>query len=131
LAEQRCDLYAGPEVRMARSGLESIAERQVLHLTTIGRVSGLPREIEIWFVVHRARIYLFSEHREAAGWVRNIRHNPQVSVRFGRRRLAGVARVLERRTDRKLWEEVAAIAERKYGWGGGLPVEIEPLARRP
>ncbi len=103
-----------------------MAGRQVLNLTTVGRLTGLPREIEIWFVVHRERFYLFSEHREAAGWVRNIRRNPQVSVRLGRRRIAGVARVLERRADRKLWDEVAAIAERKYGWGDGLPVEIAP-----
>jgi len=111
---------------MGRTSLDNVADRQVLHLTTVGRVTGLPREIEIWFVVCRERFYLFSEHREAAGWVRNIRRNPNVNVRIGRRRIDGVARVLDRRADRKLWNEVAAIAERKYGWGDGLPVEITP-----
>jgi hypothetical protein len=35
--------------------------------------------------------------------------------------------VLDHHTDRKLWDQAAAIALRKYGWGDGLPVEITPL----
>jgi deazaflavin-dependent oxidoreductase (nitroreductase family) len=122
----RAGSICSPRRVMARTNFQSIAGRQVLYLTTVGRVTGLPREIEIWFVVHRERIYLFSEHREAAGWVRNIRRNAHVGVRIGRRRIEGIARVLDRRADRKLRDEVAAIADRKYGWGDGLPVEIAP-----
>src|SRR5215469_12977941 len=99
------------------ASLQNLAGRQVLHLTTTGRVSGLPREIEIWFIVCRERFYLFAETLEAAGWVKNIRRNPRVAVRIGRRRIDGTARVLDRRKDRKLWDEVAAIAQRKYRWG--------------
>lgn len=102
-----------------------MAER-LLYLTTIGHRSGLPREIEIWFVVCGERFYLFAETGEAAGWVRNIRRNPEVSVRIGERQINATARVLDRDTDRELWSRVAALAERKYGWGDGLPVEIAP-----
>jgi hypothetical protein len=35
--------------------------------------------------------------------------------------------VLDPHSDSKLWEQVASIANRKYGWGDGLPVEITPL----
>ena len=35
--------------------LQSVADQQVLHLTTIGRATGLPREIEIGVVVCRER----------------------------------------------------------------------------
>ena len=104
-----------------------MTDQQVLYLTTIGRATGLPREIEIWFVVCRERFYLFAEHREAAGWVKNIRRNPKVSVRLGERQIDATARVLDRHADRQLWDEVAAIADRKYGWGDGLPAEITPL----
>ena len=38
-------------------------DKKVLYLTTIGRRTGLPREIEIWFVVYRDCFYLFSRHR--------------------------------------------------------------------
>jgi hypothetical protein len=60
--------------------LQSIADEQVLYLTTIGRTTGLPREIEIWFVLCRERFYLLAETGEAAGWVKNIRRNPKVKL---------------------------------------------------
>ena len=114
---------------MATSSLRSVADRQVLHLTTVGRVTGQPREIEIWFIVWREKFYLFCEHGEAAGWVKNIRRNPNVTVRLGRRRIPATARVLDARADHELCDEVAAIARRKYGWGDGLPVEIAPIVK--
>ena len=110
--------------------LQSIADEQVLYLTTIGRTTGLPREIEIWFVLCRERFYLFAETAEAAGWVKNIRCNPKVTVQVGQRQIDAMARVLDRQSDRKRWDEVAAIADRKYGWGDGLRVEITPLPSR-
>ena len=111
---------------MGPLSLEGFAQRQVLYLTTVGRVTGLLREIEIWFVVFEDKFYLFAEHFDA-GWVKNIKRNPSVWVRIGRRRLAALARVLDRKRDRKLWSEVQRIANSKYGWGEGLPVEIAPL----
>jgi F420H(2)-dependent quinone reductase len=65
---------------------------------------------------------------EAAGWIKNIRRNPNVTVRIEEWQLDATARVLDRQADRKLWDQVAAIADHKYGWGAGLPVEITPLA---
>ena len=114
------------EASMTRATLQNVADKQVLYLTTIGRTTGLPREIEIWFVVYGDRFYLFAETGEAAGWVKNIRRKPNVTVRIGERRIDATARVLDRSTDRELREQVAAIADRKYGWNEGLPVEITP-----
>jgi deazaflavin-dependent oxidoreductase (nitroreductase family) len=117
----------GTEASMTWTSFQGVADRQVLYLTTIGRRAGLPREIEIWFVVWCEHFYLFAETGEAAGWVKNIRRNPKVTVRIGEWQVDATARVLDRHTDRKLWDQVAAIADRKYGWGDGLPVEITPL----
>jgi len=117
-----------------RKTIRDIADERVLYLTTVGRRTGLPREIEIWFVACRDRFYLFAETGEAAGWVKNIRRHPQVSVRVGERRTSAAARVLDRATDRELWDHVTALAEQKYGWGDGLPVEViafQPLADGP
>ena len=111
---------------MAAVTAQSVDDQQVLYLTTIGRRTGLRRQIEIWFVVCRERFYLFAESGEAAGWVKNIRHNPNVAIRIGEHEIDATARVLDRESDRRLWDEVAAIAERKYGWGEGLPVEVTP-----
>ena len=114
---------------MTGASIQNVADKQVLYLTTIGRRTGLRREIEIWFVVCRERFYLFAETGEAAAWVKNIRRNPEVTVRIGERQIGATARVLERDTDHMLWDKVAAIADRKYGWGDGMPVEITPFTR--
>ncbi len=114
--------------RKKQPSLQSFAEEQVLYLTTIGRTTGLPREIEIWFVAFSERLYLFAETGEAAGWVKNIKRNPKVVVRIGNLQINGTARILDRQDDRELWDRVAAIADRKYGWGDGLPVEISPVS---
>src|SRR5437667_10232511 len=111
---------------MMWTSIQDIADKQVLYLTTIGRRTGLPRDIEIWFVVYCDRFYLLAETGEAAGWVKNIRRNPEVTVRIGERQIDAMARVLDRQADRQLWDEVAAIADRKYGCGDGLPVESTP-----
>ena len=54
------------------------AQSPFLYLTTTGRRTGLPREIEIWFTSRRGRYYLVAEQGERANWVRNIRAEPRV-----------------------------------------------------
>jgi len=105
---------------------QDVADKKVLYLATIGRKTSLPREIEIWFVIHCDRFYLFAETGEAAAWIKNIRRNPEVEVRIGEQRIGATARILDREIDRELWAQVVAIADRKYGWGDGLPVEVSP-----
>lgn len=67
------------------------------YLTTTGRVSGRPREIEIWFAAERAgtTLYLLAGGGERANWVRNLRADPRVSVRVGDTTHAATARVVQ------------------------------------
>jgi deazaflavin-dependent oxidoreductase (nitroreductase family) len=111
---------------MDRASIQEFAADKVLYLTTIGRRTGLPRQIEIWFVVDHGRFYLFAETGDDAAWVKNIRRNREVGVRVRDRQICATARVLDSGTDRGLWDRVSEIANRKYGWGEGLPVEITP-----
>jgi deazaflavin-dependent oxidoreductase (nitroreductase family) len=111
---------------MTWPSIQEFADKNVLYLTTIGRRTGLRRQIEIWFVVYRDGFYLFAETGEAAAWVKNIRNNPEVIVQIEERQIGATARVLDRKVDQRLWDEVAAIADRKYGWSAGLAVEITP-----
>ena len=53
-----------------------------LYLTTTGRVTSQPCEIEIWFTEHGDHFYPVDE-RESANCVRNIQSQPQVKVRVG------------------------------------------------
>ena len=97
-----------------------------LYLTTIGRRTGLPREIEIWFTERDGRYYVIAEHGEDAHWVRNIRANGHVNVRLEERAFAGRARVVESEREPELAQAVAALSQAKYGWSDGLIVEITP-----
>jgi deazaflavin-dependent oxidoreductase (nitroreductase family) len=108
--------------------LASLAALQVLYLTTTGRLSKQPRTIEIWFVYYQGKLYLNAEQQYGAHWVRNIVHEPRVRIRLGEREFDGRARVLERPQDANLWQAVCEVSRQKYGWGEGLPVEIEPIA---
>jgi deazaflavin-dependent oxidoreductase (nitroreductase family) len=101
---------------------------QFLYLTTLGRRSGQPHEIEIWFTTQAGRYYLIAEGREWAGWVQNILHNPRVSFRVGVQRFTGTGRVVDEAGERKLWESVRRLSDRKYGWSDGLVVELSPEA---
>jgi deazaflavin-dependent oxidoreductase (nitroreductase family) len=104
----------------------SSSELQVLYLTTVGRTSGLPRQIEIWFVTHGGCYYLLAEHFRRAQWVRNIERNPRVQVRLGGIERAATARILDETADAELWNRVQGLGRSKYGWGDGLPVELTP-----
>jgi deazaflavin-dependent oxidoreductase (nitroreductase family) len=95
-----------------------------LFLTTTGRKTGLPREIEIWFVEADGRVYILAEHGYKAHWVQNILENPQVQVRLADEGWAGMARILEAEQDAEIFLKVRQLAREKYGWGEGLPVEI-------
>src|SRR5262245_23008005 len=98
---------------------------QFAYVTTIGRKTGLPRQIEIWFVELEGRYYIVAEHGLKAQWVQNILKNPTVDIRVGENHWKAVARVLDERKDHDLYIQVQGLERQKYGWGDGLPVEIE------
>ncbi len=64
-------------------------------LITTGRSSGEPREIRIWFSSAGDRLFLLSQDRDRAHWVRNVVAAPQVQVWIGARRFEGTASVLD------------------------------------
>ena len=113
---------------MSSATLDSLAGQQVLQ-SVYGRAGDREAARDRDVVHHLSReVYLFAEHGEAAGWVKNIRRSANVSVRIVGHILKAVAKVLDYQKDRQLWDEVQAIAHRKYGWGDGLPVKITPAA---
>jgi len=97
---------------------ERLANEDVCHLTTTGRKSGRPHEIEIWFGIREGRLYLLSGGGDAADWVKNLRRSPKVKVRINTRTASGTARVVRANTG----EDMAAreLLDGKYmGWREG------------
>jgi len=113
---------------------ERLADEDVCYLTTIGRKSGKPHEIEIWFGIHGGRLYVLSGGGANADWVKNIRTRPTVRIRINTQRTESNARILRPNTK----EDAAAreLLDAKYmdwrpgkklsSWArGALPVAID------
>lgn len=96
------------------------AKRSVCRLETIGRTSGRPREIEIWFAADGDRVYLLSGGRDDAHWVRNLRANPSVRIRVGGRWLSGTAREIEGQPEDPQARQL--LAAKYQGWREGRPL---------
>lgn len=109
------------------SKISSLDGEQYLYLTTSGRRSGLPREIEIWFTCRRDRLYLIAEY-PTSNWVQNLRVHPKVGIRVAGQEFSAEARIPSAENEHELLGEVRSLSQRKYGWSDGLVVEIIPVA---
>lgn len=75
--------------------LAEAADDDFCYLTTRGRTSGKPHEIEIWFALDAATLYLLSGGGDGSDWVRNAQAQPKVTVRVRDTTYDADARVLE------------------------------------
>jgi deazaflavin-dependent oxidoreductase (nitroreductase family) len=112
--------------------LSGLAKEEYCYLTTTGRVSGKPHEIEIWFGLNNATLYLMSGDGKS-DWVKNLQKNPSVTVRIGKHTFAGTARVVKEKEEDTVaryllaekyqeWEEGRTLSE----WARtALPIAID------
>jgi len=79
---------------MPVSDLRDLAEEDFCYLTTTGRLTGRPHEIEIWFALmpERRALYMLSGGGERSDWVKNLRRYPDVEVRIAGEHYSGRAR---------------------------------------
>jgi deazaflavin-dependent oxidoreductase (nitroreductase family) len=66
---------------MTDAALADARDDDFCYLTTRGRKSGRPHEIEIWFALDGTTLYLLAGAGEASDWVRNLRAEPDVTVK--------------------------------------------------
>jgi deazaflavin-dependent oxidoreductase (nitroreductase family) len=99
---------------------------QFLYLTTTGWKTGNQHRIEIWFVEYNKRYYIMSERRDNSHWVQNIIRNSRVSFTVSYKIFDGTARIVHQNIESKLAAEVSKLMDAKYGWEGGLIVELLP-----
>lgn len=102
------------------------------YLTTTGRVSGRPHEIEIWFGMQDGTLYLLAGNHDS-DWVKNLRNNPAVAVRIAKRTFTGTARLVN--DPEEDWLARNLVAEKYQEWEEGktlsawartaLPVAID------
>ena len=97
--------------------LSKLVNEEYCYLTTTGRVTGNPHEIEIWFGARESSIYLLSGGGRNSDWVKNLLKNSEVRVRIAKTIFSGIARLV---TDQE--EEMAArymLAEKYQEWENG------------
>jgi len=78
---------------MTMPDLSQFAKEEYCYLTTRGRVTGNPHEIEIWFVIYENALYLMSGSGEKSDWVKNLMKDPNVSLRIAGQTFPALARV--------------------------------------
>jgi deazaflavin-dependent oxidoreductase (nitroreductase family) len=72
-----------------------VADDDFCYLTTRGRVTGRPHEIEIWYARDGNTLYLLSGGGDHSDWVRNLQATPAVMVRIGDATHDATARALD------------------------------------
>ena len=113
--------------------LSSLANEEFGYLTTTGRVSGQPREIEIWFGVDGGILYMLSGGRDRSNWVRNIMRQPRVSIRIGGQTFNGRARIVDEDSEEDRRARKLLVEKYQPGYSGdltnwgrtALPVAVE------
>ena len=118
--------------------LSKLTREEYCYLTTTGRITGKPHQIEIWFGLHEDSLYLLSGCMDGSDWVKNLLKNPAVTVRIAKHTFSATARVV---TDEKE-ENMARImlAEKYQEWEAGrklsewartaLPIAIDLIEEK-
>jgi len=92
--------------------LARYTKRSTVQLTTVGRTSGLPRTVKVWFVVVGPQRIAVQHVRGAdANWYRNLSKNAAVQVDFGDGAIAARAIPV---TERSAIRRILALIRRKY-----------------
>ena len=83
--------------------LDPLVAESFCYLTTVGRVTGAPHEIEIWFalVPNRRTLYMLAGNPNS-DWVKNLRKEPNVTVRVSEETFPARARIVEGADEDKL-----------------------------
>ena len=110
----------------------TLSSEAFCYVTTRGRRSGHPHEIEIWFAANGRTLYILSGGRDRSDWVRNIIAQPEVSVRIGGVTFAARGRIVTEAAEDALARRiVVAKYQPTYGedltqWGEtSLPVALD------
>ena len=97
--------------KLDASTLASLNRKSLLELTVVGRKTGTPRTVTIWFVATQDKIYVSSGRGSDSHWVKNLKQTPTVTCRIGSTCLPGVAVWVE---GERVRETVFPLFFRKY-----------------
>ena len=112
--------------------MTELADLDFCYLSTVGRTSGRPHRIEIWFALYEGTVYLLSGGGERSDWVKNLMASPEVDLEIGGQVRHTHARPLEPGTEedatarRLLVAKYTAPGQDLAEWGRtSLPIAID------
>jgi len=91
------------------------------YITTVGRRTGRPHEVEIWFGVIDDTLYLIAGNGPHADWYRNALEHPAVTVRIDGVTRRGFARDVASAVERR---QVGELMGAKYPWDGDSAIGL-------
>jgi deazaflavin-dependent oxidoreductase (nitroreductase family) len=92
--------------------LETLYKEKLAHLTTVGRKTGKPHTVELWFSLGAGKIFL-SHEGGFTDWMRNITKNRRVRIQIGRLDLEADATILKEGVSKELGK--TSLYEKYYG----------------
>jgi len=92
--------------------LETLRKEKLANLTTVGRKTGKPHRVELWFATGGGKIFL-SHEGDYTDWMRNIRENGRVRIQIGRVDLEAEATILKEGLSKELGK--TSLYEKYYG----------------
>jgi deazaflavin-dependent oxidoreductase (nitroreductase family) len=112
---------------------EGLGALPFCYVTTIGRRTGQPHRIEIWFALQAGVLYLLAGDGERSDTVRNIVANPRVTLELGSERVETTARVVPADSPEDALARRLLVEKYQPGYGddlsawgrAALPVAIE------
>ena len=97
-----------------------LAGEDYCYLTTIGRVTGKPHKIEIWFGLNGNLLYLLSGGMDKSDWVKNLMKNPSVTVKVGKHTFKATARLVKDKGEEMLARNLLADKYNERNANGSL-----------
>ncbi len=91
----------------------------VIDLVTVGRSTGAPHTVEIWFAQRASTVYLLSGGGDRSDWVRNVTRKPQVHVEVDGHRYPGRGRIITDPDEQRLARD-AVYQKYRSRYGGDL-----------
>jgi len=74
--------------------MEDLDREEFCYVTTVGRRTGKPHTIEIWFAARNNTLYILAGGGQSADWVQNVEADPSAVVKVGDHAYRGAGRIV-------------------------------------
>jgi deazaflavin-dependent oxidoreductase (nitroreductase family) len=79
--------------------MEDLDREEFCYVTTVGRRTGKPHTIEIWFAARNDTLYILAGGGQNADWVQNIETDPSAVVKIGDHAYRGTGRIVSEKDE--------------------------------